>query len=209
MMIVVANLRLSGFFTLVSAWVVEHAHRPMVLLCGIVLVSGVLLGVLCERHHVPGAHAAGARNHTRLRRNPVPYLLAVAMAANIGSVATITGNPQNMMIGSFSGIGYRDFAAALAPIAAAGLLVLIALLSRSSTAASSARRRRLAVEHRPVQVDRRAALEIAAGIGRHDRFLLCRMAGGRSGAGRGRAAADHPPRKTGDASTARSIGPCW
>ena len=28
MMIVVANLRLSGFFTLVSAWVVEHAHRP-------------------------------------------------------------------------------------------------------------------------------------------------------------------------------------
>ena len=42
-----------------------------------------------------------------LRRNPVPYLLAVAMASNIGSVATITGNPQNMMIGSFSGIPYR------------------------------------------------------------------------------------------------------
>ena len=41
-----------------------------------------------------------------LRRNPVPYLLAVAMASNIGSVATITGNPQNMMIGSFSGIPY-------------------------------------------------------------------------------------------------------
>jgi Na+/H+ antiporter NhaD/arsenite permease-like protein len=57
----------------------------------------------------------------RLGRNPVPYLLAVAMAANIGSVATITGNPQNMMIGSFSGIGYRAFAAALVPIAAAGL----------------------------------------------------------------------------------------
>ncbi len=41
MMIVVANLRLSGFFTLVSAWVVEHAHRPLVLLSGIVAVSGV------------------------------------------------------------------------------------------------------------------------------------------------------------------------
>jgi Na+/H+ antiporter NhaD/arsenite permease-like protein len=39
-----------------------------------------------------------------LRRNPVPYLLAVAMASNIGSTATITGNPQNMMIGSLSGI---------------------------------------------------------------------------------------------------------
>src|SRR5690349_1930348 len=37
MMIVVANLRLSGFFTLVSAWVVKHAHRPILLLCAIVI----------------------------------------------------------------------------------------------------------------------------------------------------------------------------
>src|ERR1041384_4412266 len=41
MMIVVANLRLSGFFTLVSAWVVRHAHRPMALLAAIALVAGV------------------------------------------------------------------------------------------------------------------------------------------------------------------------
>ena len=41
-----------------------------------------------------------------LGRNPVPYLLAVAMASNVGSTATITGNPQNMMIGSFSRIPY-------------------------------------------------------------------------------------------------------
>ena len=40
MMIVVANLRLSGFFMLVSAWVLRHAHRPIVLLTAIVLVSG-------------------------------------------------------------------------------------------------------------------------------------------------------------------------
>ena len=53
----------------------------------------------------------------QLRRNAVPYLLAVAMAANTGSVATITGNPRNMMIGSFSGIHYRTVAAALSPVA--------------------------------------------------------------------------------------------
>ena len=41
MMIVVANLRLSGFFTVVSAWVVEHAHRPIVLLSGIVAIAGI------------------------------------------------------------------------------------------------------------------------------------------------------------------------
>ena len=64
-----------------------------------------------------------------LRRNPVPYLLAVAMASNVGSTATITGNPQNMMIGSFSGIPYTAFTAALAPVALLGLLLTIALLA--------------------------------------------------------------------------------
>ena len=50
------------------------------------------------------------------------------MSANIGSVATITGNPQNMMIGSFSQIPYRAFSAALAPIAAAGLLLTVLVI---------------------------------------------------------------------------------
>jgi Na+/H+ antiporter NhaD/arsenite permease-like protein len=63
-----------------------------------------------------------------LRRNAVPYLLSLAMASNIGSTATITGNPQNILIGSFSGIPYPQFAGALAPVAALGLAVLFALV---------------------------------------------------------------------------------
>jgi Na+/H+ antiporter NhaD/arsenite permease-like protein len=66
---------------------------------------------------------------TTLRRNAVPYLLSVAMASNIGSVATIMGNPQNMMIGSFSGLHYHEFAGALAPIAALGLLATIGVIA--------------------------------------------------------------------------------
>src|SRR6202035_883056 len=62
-------------------------------------------------------------------RNPTPYLLAVAMAANIGSVATITGNPQNILIGGFSHIPYGAFAAALAPVAAAGLVAAMLLIA--------------------------------------------------------------------------------
>ena len=120
MMIVVANLRVSGFFTLVSAWVVERAHRPIVLLAAIVFVSGFFSAFFVNDTMCLVLTPLVLEITRRLRRNPVPYLLAVAMAANIGSVATITGNPQNMMIGSFSGIGYRAFAAALAPIAAAG-----------------------------------------------------------------------------------------
>jgi Na+/H+ antiporter NhaD/arsenite permease-like protein len=59
----------------------------------------------------------------RLRVKPVPYLLAVATASNIGSVATITGNPQNILIGSYSGIGYTDFMCHLGPVAIVGLFI--------------------------------------------------------------------------------------
>lgn len=57
-----------------------------------------------------------------LQRQPVPYLLAVAMASNVGSTAMITGNPQNMIVGAISHIPYTTFAAALAPVAVAGML---------------------------------------------------------------------------------------
>jgi Na+/H+ antiporter NhaD/arsenite permease-like protein len=63
-----------------------------------------------------------------MRLPPLPYLLAVATASNIGSVATITGNPQNMLIGSFSHIAYRDFLFHLGPVAGVGLLVDWAVL---------------------------------------------------------------------------------
>ena len=58
----------------------------------------------------------------------MPYLLAVAMASNIGSVATITGNPQNMMIGSFSGIPYRHFLGSLAPVRLPGLVLTVLVI---------------------------------------------------------------------------------
>src|SRR5262249_26489070 len=66
-----------------------------------------------------------------MRRRPLPYLLALAMASNIGSVATITGNPQNIMIGSFSRIPYAQFAAALAPVAALGLVIVTVMIMLS------------------------------------------------------------------------------
>jgi Na+/H+ antiporter NhaD/arsenite permease-like protein len=61
-------------------------------------------------------------------KRPAPYLLALATASNIGSTATITGNPQNILIGSISGIGYRHFISALGPIAVIGLFVDWAVL---------------------------------------------------------------------------------
>jgi Na+/H+ antiporter NhaD/arsenite permease-like protein len=153
MMIVVANLRLSGFFTLVSEWVVEHARRPILLLTGIVLVAGVFSAFFVNDTMCLVLTPLVLEITTSLRRKPVPYLLAVAMASNIGSVATITGNPQNMMIGSFSGISYRAFTAALAPVAAVGLVLtvlVIAVVYRHEFRSENV----LSAPHRTVRVNR-------------------------------------------------------
>jgi Na+/H+ antiporter NhaD/arsenite permease-like protein len=153
MMIVVANLRLSGFFTVVSEWVVEHAHRPILLLAGIVLVAGVFSAFFVNDTMCLVLTPLVLEITTALKRRPVPYLLAVAMASNIGSAATITGNPQNMMIGSFSRIPYRTFTAALAPVAAVGLVltvIVLALMYREEFRASQ----KLRAPHRSVRVNR-------------------------------------------------------
>ncbi len=131
MMILVANLRLAGFFALAARWTALQARHPVTLLAGIIVVSGILSAFLVNDTVCLMLTPLVAELAVGLRRNPVPYLLAVAMASNIGSAATITGNPQNIMIGSFSGISYVDFAATLAPVAAIGLVLLLALLMLS------------------------------------------------------------------------------
>ena len=86
---------------------------------------------------------------------PLPYLLAVATGSNVGSVATITGNPQNMLIGSFSGISYRDFFFHLGPVALAGLFLNWASAALDVHArAGSARRRRKPIPLPPLDLSR-------------------------------------------------------
>ena len=104
MMIVVANLRLSGFFLLVNERVVVRARYPLVLLSAIVVLAGVLSAFLVNDTICLVMTPLVLDVTLRLKRNPVPYLLAVALASNVGSVATITGNPQNMIGGSLSRI---------------------------------------------------------------------------------------------------------
>jgi Na+/H+ antiporter NhaD/arsenite permease-like protein len=122
MMLLVAYLRIAGFFDWVADLVVRQL-APRHLLPAIIFTSGLLSAffvndVICLVM-VPFALTATRRMGLR----PVPYLLAVATASNIGSVATITGNPQNILIGSLSGIRYTTFLARLGPIAVAGLFV--------------------------------------------------------------------------------------
>jgi Na+/H+ antiporter NhaD/arsenite permease-like protein len=129
MMIVVANLRLSGFFTAVSEWTVENAHHPLTLLAAIIFVAGAFSAFFVNDTMCLVLTPLVLETVIALKRNPVPYLLAVAMASNVGSVATITGNPQNMMIGAYSGIPYRHFAAAMMPVGAIGLILVFGIIA--------------------------------------------------------------------------------
>jgi Na+/H+ antiporter NhaD/arsenite permease-like protein len=129
MMIVVASLRLSGFFAAANAWVGNHARHPVILLGAVVATSGAFSAFLVNDAICLVLAPLVLELALALGRRPLPYLLAVAMASNVGSTATITGNPQNIMIGSFSHITYTGFALALAPVALAGLVVTAALIA--------------------------------------------------------------------------------
>ncbi len=121
MMVLNACLFLAGFFRLIGTRIVQLARSPRTLLAVVVLAGGVLSALFLNDTVVLMFTPVVLETTLALRRNPVPYLLALALSANVGSTATITGNPQNMIIGSLSQIPYGQFALALAPTALIGL----------------------------------------------------------------------------------------
>lgn len=129
MMLVVANLRVAGFFERVAEWIIERLH-PRHLLPTVIFTCGVLSAFLVNDIVCLVMTPFVLHMARRLGLPPVPYVIAVATASNIGSVATITGNPQNMLIGSLSGISYLDFIVHLGPVALGGLFLNWALLHR-------------------------------------------------------------------------------
>jgi Na+/H+ antiporter NhaD/arsenite permease-like protein len=124
MMVLNVNLRIAGFFHLVTSHVVRLARTPRRLLALVVGVSGVLSAVFLNDTIALMMTPLVLEIALGLRRNPLPYLVALVTAANVGSLAAITGNPQNMLVGISSQIPFVQFSAALGPIAFAGLFVI-------------------------------------------------------------------------------------
>jgi len=120
MMLVVANLRVGGFFERIAEWAIERLH-PHHLLPTVIFTTGVLSAFLVNDIVCLVMTPFVVHMAQRLKVPAVPYVIAVATASNIGSVATITGNPQNMLIGSLSRITYLEFIAHLGPVAIAGM----------------------------------------------------------------------------------------
>ncbi len=128
MMVINVNLRLAGFFGIVGTRVVRWAHTPRQLLALIVGLAGVLSALFLNDTIVLMFTPLVLDLVLTLRRDPIPYLIGLVSAANIGSAATVTGNPQNMLIGAASGISYLHFTAALAPVSLIGLVIIWGVL---------------------------------------------------------------------------------
>jgi Na+/H+ antiporter NhaD/arsenite permease-like protein len=129
MMVVVAYLRLGGFFRLLATRVLSRARTPLGVLAAVVGLAGLLSAFLVNDVVCLAFGPIVLSLARRVRRDPAPYLVALATAANVGSTATITGNPQNMIIGGLSHVPYGTFAARLAPVAALGLVLDFAIVA--------------------------------------------------------------------------------
>lgn len=128
MMVLNVNLRLAGFFDLVGNRALRVARSPRMLLAMVVLSSGLLSAIFLNDPICIMMTPIVVNITRRLQRNPIPYLIGLATAANVGSVATITGNPQNLVIGQLSHIPYLTFLGYLAPVAVIGLIITWAVI---------------------------------------------------------------------------------
>lgn len=154
MMLISAYLFLAGFFDWAANWILRTAKTPQLLLLYLICTSGILSALLVNDTVclmlTPLVVAVMVRGKLPL----APYLLALAMSANIGSVATLVGNPQNMIIGQLSGIPFLRFSSALLPVALVGLGIQYAVLSFGFRKVLQQ-----AVIHRPAATETRRPLD--------------------------------------------------
>ncbi|WP_010588073.1 anion transporter [Schlesneria paludicola] len=123
MMVLVAYLQIGGFFQVATDRILQLRLGAFGLLAMTMSVSGVFSAFLVNDVVCVALTPLILDLCRRTKQPMMPHLIGLATASNVGSVATITGNPQNMIIGSLSEISYLRFVGRLAPIAILGLVV--------------------------------------------------------------------------------------
>lgn len=111
LMVVAAQFRLSGFYTATALHMTRFSQRPATFLGVLMLVSGLLSAVLTNDIVCLAFTPVLCATLIESGVNPVPFLLGLACAANIGSAATIIGNPQNMLLGQVGKLSFAEFTA--------------------------------------------------------------------------------------------------
>lgn len=140
-MLLTAHLEIGGFFDWAAAWLARRFITQHALLAAVVAVSGVLSAFFMNDTMCLVLTPVVLAALRPLRARPLPFLLAIALASNVGSAMAVTGNPQNMLIGVSSGIRFGHFIQALALPALGGLVIVygvIALVCSGDLAVSGA-----------------------------------------------------------------------
>lgn len=128
MMIVIAVLELDGFFTFIAEKTISMSKSSNQLLIIIVFVTGIASAFLVNDAVVLLFTPVIIQICRSAKINPIPYLIAEILASNIGSAMTITGNPQNILIGMQSGISYSNFLLHLLPVSLIGMILIILVI---------------------------------------------------------------------------------
>ena len=128
LMLIVGYLEVGKFFEWAAEWVLERAVTPAGLLFAVVVGGGVLSAFFVNDTVCLVVTPILLAALERLRVRPQPYLLGLAMGANVGSVVSVTGNPQNMLVGIWSGASFGGFLWRMLPVAVGGLAITYAYL---------------------------------------------------------------------------------
>lgn len=132
MMLLTGYLEISGVFTRLSALIIAMGKTPRGMLTLVCVASGFLSAFLVNDTICLVLTPIVVSICLKKKLPFGPYLIGIATSANIGSAATLVGNPQNMIIGSLSGYGFTPFLMKSGPAALAGLVVNIGLLQMYS-----------------------------------------------------------------------------
>ncbi|OIO21497.1 MAG: anion transporter [Ignavibacteria bacterium CG_4_8_14_3_um_filter_37_9] len=124
MMMLIAVLEIDGFFLFISGATISLAKTPQQLLLLIIFITGVSSAFLVNDAVVLLFTPVVLSICSATKRQPLPYVIAEIMASNSGSALTITGNPQNILIGIQSNFAFGQFMLYMFPIALGSLLII-------------------------------------------------------------------------------------
>ncbi|HEX3865561.1 MAG TPA: SLC13 family permease, partial [Gemmatimonadaceae bacterium] len=140
---------IGGFFEWVAQFVVRHARSPRVLLAAVVALSGLLSALFVNDTICLMLTPLLIAVVRPLGLPPLPFLIGIALAANVGSAMTPIGNPQNMLIAVASHISFARFVGALALASVGGLVIVFGVLAATYRRALSAPLTRVALLDAP------------------------------------------------------------
>lgn len=131
LMLLSAQLRLGGFYARITRRIAADGPAPERLLLSVMLAAGLLSALLTNDVICLGMAPALVDIAHRRGLDPVPLLLGLAAASNLGSAATILGNPQNLLIGQALDVPFLGYLAVGAPPAVLSLLFAFAVIRRA------------------------------------------------------------------------------